>query len=223
MFTHINVEKGDTTMRKVFLSTVILNPINPEKPSQYCSRDFELADKPYLFPISYLINDNISADDEIVIITGMNQTDTPKENYKHLVAEVQQILDEHHAKGEFIVVDELDVNADRDYLDSLSFSTFMKEVADLIHDGDQIYADMTYGLKSYTLAMFIAMNYVAKACQNVEIKQMVYAQFYRGDNNAPATVDLIDITTLFRINCIVNQATPGKKQEMDQLLSFMIG
>ena len=210
-------------MRKVFLSTVILNPINPEKPSQYCSRDFELADKPYLFPISYLINDNISADDEIVIITGMNQTDTPKENYKHLVAEVQQILDEHHAKGEFIVVDELDVNADRDYLDSLSFSTFMKEVADLIHDGDQIYADMTYGLKSYTLAMFIAMNYVAKACQNVEIKQMVYAQFYRGDNNAPATVDLIDITTLFRINCIVNQATPGKKQEMDQLLSFMIG
>ncbi len=223
MFTHINVEKGDTTMRKVFLSTVILNPINPEKPSKYCSRDFELADKPYLFPISYLINDNISADDEIVIITGMNQTDTPKENYKHLVAEVQQILDEHHAKGEFIVVDELDVNADRDYLDSLSFSTFMKEVADLIHDGDQIYADMTYGLKSYTLAMFIAMNYVAKACQNVEIKQMVYAQFYRGDNNAPATVDLIDITTLFRINCIVNQATPGKKQEMDQLLSFMIG
>ncbi len=210
-------------MRKVFLSTVILNPINPEKPSKYCSRDFELADKPYLFPISYLINDNISADDEIVIITGMNQTDTPKENYKHLVAEVQQILDEHHAKGEFIVVDELDVNADRDYLDSLSFSTFMKEVADLIHDGDQIYADMTYGLKSYTLAMFIAMNYVAKACQNVEIKQMVYAQFYRGDNNAPATVDLIDITTLFRINCIVNQATPGKKQEMDQLLSFMIG
>jgi hypothetical protein len=223
MFTHINVEKGDTTMRKVFLSTVILNPINPEKPSKYCSRDFELADKPYLFPISYLINDNISADDEIVIITGMNQTDTPKENYKHLVAEVQQILDEHHAKGEFIVVDELDVNADRDYLDSLSFSTFIKEVADLIHDGDQIYADMTYGLKSYTLAMFIAMNYVAKACQNVEIKQMVYAQFYRGDNNAPATVDLIDITTLFRINCIVNQATPGKKQEMDQLLSFMIG
>lgn len=210
-------------MRKVFLSTVILNPINPEKPSKYCSRDFELANKPYLFPISYLINDNISADDEIVIITGMNQTDTPKENYKHLVAEVQQILDEHHAKGEFIVVDELDVNADRDYLDSLSFSTFMKEVADLIHDGDQIYADMTYGLKSYTLAMFIAMNYVAKACQNVEIKQMVYAQFYRGDNNAPATVDLIDITTLFRINCIVNQATPGKKQEMDQLLSFMIG
>ena len=210
-------------MRKVFLSTVILNPINPEKPSKYCSRDFELADKPYLFPISYLINDNISADDEIVIITGMNQTDTPKENYKHLVAEVQQILDEHHAKGEFIVVDELDVNADRDYLDSLSFSTFMKEVADLIHDGDQIYADMTYGLKSYTLAMFIAMNYVAKACQNVEIKQMVYAQFYRGDNNAPATIDLIDITTLFRINCIVNQATPGKKQEMDQLLSFMIG
>lgn len=210
-------------MRKIFLSTVILNPINTKNPSKYCSRDLELADKPYLFPISYLVDANISADDEIVIITGMNQTDTPKENYKHLVAEVQQILDEHHAKGEFIVVDELDVNADRDYLDSLSFSTFMKEVADLIQDGDQIYADMTYGLKSYTLAMFIAMNYVVKACRNVEIKQMIYAQFYRGDNDAPSTIDIIDITTLFRINSIVNQATPGKKQEMDQLLSFMIG
>ena len=210
-------------MRKVFLSTVILNKINFDNPVTHASRDFDLHNKKYIFPISYLLDDNISADDEIVIVTGMNQTDTPRENYKCLVAEMQKILDVHNAKAEFIVVDELDAKDDRELMDSLSFSAFMKEVADIIRDDDQIYADMTYGLKSYTLAMFISMNYVVKACQNVEIKKMIYTQFYKGDTQSPDTADIIDITPLFRINCIVNQATAGKKQEMDQLLSFMIG
>ncbi|MBE6105330.1 TM1812 family CRISPR-associated protein [Anaerovibrio lipolyticus] len=210
-------------MRKIFLSTVILNKIDFENPTNHASRDFDLHNKKYIFPISYLLDDNISADDEIVIITGMNQTDTPKENYKHLVAEMQKILDSHNAKAEFIVVDELDAKDDRELMDSLSFSEFMKEVADIIKDDDQIYADMTYGLKSYTLAMFIALNYVVKSCQNVGIKKMIYAQFYKGDTQNPGSADIIDITPLFRLNCIVNQATAGKKQEMDQLLSFMIG
>ncbi len=212
-------------MRKIFLSTVILNKLNPNNPTPHFSRDFDLHDKPYVFPISHLLDENISSNDEIVIVTAMNQADTPKENYQYLVKEMQEILDKHNAKADFIIVDELDADNDndRELMDSLSFSSFMKEVADIIKDNDQIYADMTYGLKSYTLAMFIAMNYVVKACENVEIKKMIYAQFYKGSNQAPNTIDIIDITSLFRINCIVNQATPGNKQEMDQLLSFMIG
>ena len=207
-------------MRKVFLSTVLLQEF---KPVPYASRDLDLHDKQFKFPISYLLDDNITADDEIVIITGMNQTENPKKNYEYLVAEMQNILDSHNAKAQFIIVDELDPNTDRELFDSLSFSTFMKEVADTIRDDDQIYADMTYGLKSYTLAMFIALNYVVKSCNNVEIKKMIYGQLYRGDKQYPKIDDIIDITPLFRINCIVNQASAGEKQKMDQLLSFMIG
>lgn len=207
-------------MRKVFLSTMLLSEF---KPVPYASRDFDLHNKQFKFPISYLLDDNISTDDEIVIITSMNQTENPKKNYEYLVAEMQNILDSHNAKAQFIVIDELDPNTDRELLDSLSFSAFMKEVADTIRDDDQIYADMTYGLRSYTLAMFIALNYVVKACNNVEIKKMIYAQLYTGDKQCPKIDDIIDITPLFRINCIVNQATASKKQEMDQLLSFMIG
>ena len=62
-------------MRKVFLSTVLLQEF---KPVPYASRDLDLHDKQFKFPISYLLDDNITADDEIVIITGMNQTENPK-------------------------------------------------------------------------------------------------------------------------------------------------
>lgn len=212
-------------MRKVFLSTVILNNINYSAPTKHASRDLDLGEKQFIFPISFLLDSNISADDEILIITGMSQTDTPKENYKHLESEMKEILEAHHAKAEFVVLDELaaDLDEDRELMDALSFSTFMKQVSDLIQDGDEIYTDMTYGLKSYTLAMFVALNYVVKACKDVEIKQMIYVQFYRGDKTKPSSADIIDITSLFRINSIVNEAKPGQKAELDQLLSFMIG
>jgi hypothetical protein len=71
--------------------------------------------------------------------------------------------------------------------------------------------------------MFVALNYVVKACKDVEIKQMIYVQFYRGDKTKPSSADIIDITSLFRINSIVNEAKPGQKAELDHLLSFMIG
>lgn len=211
-------------MRKVFLSTVILTPVKYDNPIKYASRDMELGDKQYIFPISYLLDQNISSDDEILIITGMDRTETPQENYKHMEKEMRDILAAHNAKATFVILDELSRNdEDRDMMDVLSFTEFMKQVSDLIRDGDEIYFETTYGLKAYTLAMFVALSYVVKACKDVQIKQMVYVQLFTGSKENIAPADIIDITSLFRINNIVNNAQPGQKAELDQLLSFMIG
>ena len=210
-------------MRKVFLSTVILTPIDPSNPTKHQSRDFDLEGKNFCFPISFLLDANIAEGDEALIITGMSQTDTPRKNYELLKKEMEEILAAHKATAQFVVVEEPDANSHRDIQDVLTFSGFMKEISDLMADGDEIYADMTYGVKSYTLAVFIALTYVVKACRDAELKRMIYAQFYSGKKVAPNTADIIDITSLFRISNIVNEAKPGQKAEIDQLLSFMVG
>ncbi len=213
-------------MRKVFVSSVIINKVDPDNPTKHASRDMDLGDKQYLFPISFILDQNISSEDEVLIITGKDSSPEQEKNYKYLKAEMEEILAAHNISNDkyaFHVVDELSRNEeDRDMMDVLSFTSFMKEVADYIQDDDEIYADMTYGLKSYTLAMFVAFNYVVRACNNVQVKQMIYTQFYSGGKGNPGVADIIDITSLFRINNIVNNAQPGQKAELDQLLSFMI-
>ena len=213
-------------MRKVFVSSVIINKVNPNNPTKHASRDIDLGYKQYLFPISFILDQNITSEDEILIITGKDNSPEQEENFKYLKAEMEEILVAHNIskdKYAFYEVAELSRNEeDRDMMDVLSFTSFMKDVADHIQDDDEIYADMTYGLKSYTLAMFVAFNYVVRACNDVHIKQMIYAQFYSGGKDKPGVVDIIDITSLFRINNIVNNAQPGQKAELDQLLSFMI-
>lgn len=213
-------------MRKVFISTVILNAINKDQPVRYESRDLDLGDKRFLAPICYLVDGNIEEGDDILIVTGIQASDRPKENYRLIKQELDDILASHHATATFVEVTEPDVNSsEREKNDALTFSEFFKEIADNIKDEDKIYADMSYGLKCYTLAMFISLCYAVKACRSVEMGCMVYADLYHGQEKVAdeKVADIVDITTLFHINTIVCDARPGQKKDMDRFLKFLIG
>ena len=125
-----------------------------------------------------------------------------------------------------MVIDEPDDGDEKNRVDALTFSKFFKEVADCLKDGDRIYADMTFGMKCYTIGMFIAMMYAVKACHDVDVEQMVYAQLYRGKKDEPltrATSDIIDISSLFYISTIVSNAKPGEKKGLDEFLKLIVG
>ncbi len=208
-------------MRKVFISNVIMGDI---KPIPYHSREFDLEGKElkYPVPICYLLDANVEAGDEVLIITGLTQTEMLLKNYEIIKEKMEEILAEHQAKGTFITVDEPDAEEEREKQDSLTFSEFLKKVSDEIQDGDRLYVDMTYGLRIYTLATFIAINYVQKACRDVRIEAMVYGQAFRGQSKAPSVVDIVDVTALANINALVSDAKPGQKKELDKFLSFLI-
>ena len=78
-------------MRKIFLSTVILNPVNLNNPVTHKSRDLDLGDKQFIFPISYLLDTNLSKGDNALILTGMSQTEIPKKNYELLKAKMDKL------------------------------------------------------------------------------------------------------------------------------------
>ncbi len=212
-------------MRKVFISTV---PMQKTQAVKNRSRDFDLGDKDYKAPISYLLDANIEPGDEILILTGTGTREWPQKNYAEWKAEFEDILKAHRATAQFEEIVEPDFdrdnfNSDQDNLDSLTFSKFFKDVSDKIRDGDIIYADVTYGMKCYTIAMMIALQYVSKACNDAEVKNLIYAQYFRGDQGKkPDCADIIDITSLLYLSSMVSRAEPGQKGNMDAFLKLVI-
>ena len=209
-------------MRKVFISAIKIK--KEDTVPTFRSRDFDLGDKKFFAPISYLMDANLEDGDDVLVLTGITDNANPRENYEEkLKPELERILEAHRAKYEFKEVTEPDPDKDRELMDSLTFSRFFQEVADCLQDGDRIYADMTFGMKCYTLGMFIAMAYAAKAGVDVDVERMIYSEFYRGNEEREPASDIIDITSLFYINTMTSNAAPGQKKSMDNFLKLMIG
>lgn len=214
-------------MRKVFISSIIINKIDRERPTPYSSRDFDLGNQIHLSPIAYLLDANIDPGDEVAIISGITPSPVPRNNYQLIRKDLEDILDSHGVTAEFIEIDEPDTKASYDIMDSLTFGRFFKEVSANLKDGDRIYADMTFGMKCYTLGIFIAMEYAVKACSDVDVERMIYANYYNGQDTPegiqPFSSEIVDISSLFYISSIVNNAQPGQKKSMDHFLKFIIG
>lgn len=213
-------------MRKIFYSVVKLKWDEPKDLSIFKSRDFDLGDKEHFAPISYLLDANIEQDDEILIITDVMQTEKPLQNYELLKKDMEEILAAHNAKATFEVIKSPDP-ANRDEMDSLTFSRYFKNLSDYFQDGDRLYADMTFGMKCNIICSFIAMTYAVKAGMDVNVERLVYAERYNGDREITPekrpTSDIIDITSLFYISTLVNNAQPGQKKSIDSFLKFIMG
>ena len=201
-------------MRKVFISTVPLQRINPDIP--YVSEDFELGEKKFSLPITYLIDAETEMGDNIAVITAVMQKEAPQAKYESFVSEVRECLKDREVKIDFIEIKNTNI------YDSLSFSDFFKQIASLIEDGDELYADITYGIKCYNIAMFIAMSYATKAARDVSMNTLIYADLYSGDTAPGKQSTIMDVTSLFYLNSITANARPGDKEKLDTLLAFIL-
>ena len=217
-------------MRKVFLSSMLLNELKPEDPTYYTSDDFELSENRYDFPMTYLIDDKVKANDEIVIITAIqqdsgNNVNNATVNYKKYKAEVEKILQERNVNFKF---EEIMLT---EKFDSLTFNKFFKQVAVLINDNDQLFVDVTFGMKPYCISLFVAVAYAEKAARNVDVDTVIYAQKYSGFSRAktaeekakdPSKSRIYDITGLFYLNAIAGNAKSGQKHKLDKALDLLI-
>ena len=212
-------------MRKVFVSIMLLGTLKPTQSSdstQYVSDDFVIGEEQFNFPISYLINNEVKPGDEVEIITAVEHGEggvhTAVKNYHIFVKEVQDILAERDVKLHFT---EVEIN--KKFEDN-TFTRFFRNIAELLYDNDVIYADFTFGMKAYSLSMFIALAYAVRAAKNVELRCLLYAQKYTGTDDAAEknTSELCDITSLFYLNDIAGNAQAGQKQELDEIMRMII-
>lgn len=206
-------------MRKVFVSIMLLGTLNS---TQYISEDFVVGEKQFNFPISYLISNEVKFGDEVEIITavehGEGNVHTAVKNYHIFVKEVQDILAERDVKLHFT---EVEIN--KKFEDN-TFTRFFRNISELLHDNDVIYADFTFGMKAYSLSMFIALAYAVRAAKNAELCSLLYSQKYTGTDDATEknTSELCDITSLFYLNDIAGNAYAGQKEGLDEIMRMII-
>lgn len=206
-------------MRKVFMSIMLLGEIQQTK---YISEDFVLKECNYYFPLSYIINNDVEEGDTVEIITavehGEGNTQTAADNYAVYVEEIKNILDDRKIDLHFT-----EVETSKDFEDK-TFTKFFKRIANLLQEEDEIYADFTFGMKAYSLSMFIALAYAVKAAVNIELRCLLYAQKYTGTDAADTkkTSELCDITSLFYLDAIAGNAKSGQKQVFDEVLNLII-
>jgi len=206
-------------VRKVFMSIMLLGEIQQTK---YISEDFVLKECNYYFPLSYIINNEVEEGDTVEIITavehGEGNTQTAADNYAVYVEEIKNILD-----GRKIDLHFTEVETSKDFEDK-TFTKFFKRIANLLQEEDEIYADFTFGMKAYSLSMFIALAYAVKAAVNIELRCLLYAQKYTGTDAADTkeTSELCDITSLFYLDAIAGNAKSGQKQALDEVMDMII-
>lgn len=105
-----------------------------------------------------------------------------------------------------------------------TFTKFFKRIGGLLQEDDEVYADFTFGMKAYSLSMFIALAYVVKAAENINLRCLLYSQKFTGTDNAEnkKTSELCDITSLFYLDAIAGNAKPGQKQALDEVMDMII-
>lgn len=206
-------------MRKVFMSITLLGEIRPTK---YISEDFVLKERNYNFPLSYLIDNETVNGDNIEIITavehGESNTQTAVDNYAVYVQEVKDILADRQINLHFT-----EVEISKKFEDE-TFTRFFKRIAGLLQEDDEIFADFTFGMKVYSLSMFIALAYVVKAGVNIDLRCLMYSKKYSGTEKSEnqGTSELCDITSLFYLDAIAGNAKSGQKQVFDEVLNLII-
>lgn len=203
-------------MRKVFISTLSEHAYNSSAPIVNYSNTLDLLGRNFHAPISHLLDMNTAPGDAVLIITGADRTPAGLERYRTLEEELRGILTQHHATAEFVVVDQpAGIGGD-----ATIFGRVFKEIADCLQEGDEIYADATYGMKCYTLSMFVALHYLSKACQNTKIACLLYGELQKAESGLQR--ELIDVTNLVHLNHLVGAAHAGEKARYDDFFQVML-
>lgn len=207
-------------MRKVFMSSMLLGKIEPTK---YISEDFVINEESaYDFPLSYLIENEVVDGDTVEIITavehGEGDAKNSVTNYALYVKEVNKILQNRNIELHFT-----EVETNKKFEDK-TFTKFFKRIAGLLQEDDEVYADFTFGMKAYSLSMFIALAYVVKAAENINLRCLLYSQKFTGTDNVEnkKTSELCDITSLFYLDAIAGNAKSGQKQALDEVMDMII-
>lgn len=201
-------------MRKVYVSTMMVNRLEPTK---YSSEDYTLVQENLQFPLSYIIADTVEPGDTVQIITVVSDTMQPKKNYEIYCREVTEIVACRGAKAEFTMITQ-----PPSQFNAHAVNVLFKRISEAFITGDRIYADMTFGMKPNTIALFIALHYVTKVGTDIVLEEMIYAERYRGDAVEGATTGIYDLTGLYYLNAIAGKLESSSAQGMTDVLDAII-
>ena len=88
--------------------------------------------------------------------------------------------------------------------DSREYMRLVKKLFNIIEDGDEIFADVTYGRKAVPIAQFIALNYAYKIRKNVEIGALSYGEYHNPGLDGAVKPTVFDLAEFFLLSDLIS-------------------
>lgn len=202
-------------MKRIYITAVplpsnfILGPQNVE-----CVNIKLRTDNQLIFPISRLIEATMQTGDEAEVITVRQTNDSGDENLNRLKQDLTALHIDYQIKD--ITTPE---NQNKDALLEL-----FKRLAQAIDPQCCVYADSTFGTKTYPIVLFAALNYAEKI-KECELQCLLYQEQRRDMQTHKATgTYLYDITSLFYLSSVVDALNQSEAsfEEKDALLGSLL-
>lgn len=150
---------------------------------------------PTHFPAIPLVNAHVEPGDVIEVITVTYDIPECHRNLTLLEAEIEKVCER---KGATYQLDSIEVPFD----DSIkAILNVYQELIARVDDGDDLYADITYGSKPMPIVLTMALQYAYRTKENVSIECVVYGQISHHRKTKDARI--YDVTALVQLDEIV--------------------
>ncbi len=192
---------------KKFFTCVPLQPAEKFSAYNYSPAENErLAfNKETHFPIINVINGYAEEGDEIQVIAILTDNEDCKKNFRILEDEIREICKDKNItcpKGVEMITVPVDDSV------KTELENFQK-VTDYVSDDDALHACMTYGTKTLSLILMMAIQYAYRVMKNTSIDCIVYGQINR-ENRDHEEAKIFDMTALVKVNELINILAPKK-------------
>lgn len=210
------IKEKVTKMRNVFIQQLPMQKLSTQIP---ISDDYDI-DGNFSLPLGYIINNVTKEDSTDVLVISSGPIPLENSNahalmldiYTKFKVEISALLSERNINVRFVEIwqsQNLEVN---------SFSAHFKALSSIIEHGDQLYLDLTWGRKPYTMAEFMSVCYAARAAVECNIEEILYQQFFDGtDIHCPKIYRMNELHTLWNL---ISTLHPGDKNQMDYMFSI---
>ena len=170
---------------------------------------------PTHFPAIPLINAHIDSGDEIRILTVTYDIPECHRNLQVLENEIATVCSKN---GTSYSLESIDVPFD----DSIqAILNVYQELIARVDDGDELYADITYGSKPMPIVLTMALQYAYRTKSNASIECVVYGQV--SHHKTPKEARIYDVTALVQLDEIVRLMADGRISDPKSIIDLIIG
>ena len=201
-------------MKRVYITAVPLPSNFTLKAETVQSFNIDLpTDDKMIFPITRLIRATMQPGDQASVVTVRQVNDAQNANFDNLKEELTRLLGTYQLTD--ITIPE---TQKKDFLMDL-----FRQLIDTMEEDCTVYADATFGTKTYPLVMFTALNYGVKI-KECEVDRIIYQEQKRDKVTHKAiSTTIYDITSLFLLDQVVStlgfsDAGPEEKEALLETL-----
>ncbi len=195
-------------MKRVFFTASpmqdVLSQIGADMPYKSVNNPKLQYDEACSFPIIPLINGYVNSGDDVdVYIVSTENHIMSQKNYVEIEKRISALCEKLHVG--VCTIKQISIPFD-DTVET-HLATF-KKMIELVHDGDVVFADITYQGRCLPIVEMMALNFAHRTYNNCSVECIVY-----GNKNFQTGEKFIyDQTSLFLMDQIVNELAKSKNK-----------